>query len=130
MVAAWEQHRFGEAAYQQELNVFRNRRDQLRERGWDKPLTWDGAYPSLGYRRAVQYSKGALFLAELREIIGDAAFWEGVRSYTRAHAGGSVTSRDFQSAMEHASGRGLEVLFAEWVYGAADDEDPDSSGNE
>lgn len=130
MVAAWEQHHFGEAAYQQELDVFRNRHAQLRERGWDKPLTWDGAYPSLGYRRAVQYSKGALFLAELREAIGDEAFWEGVRSYTRAHAGRTVTSRDFQSAMEHASGRDLEALFAEWVYGAPDDNGLDSSANE
>ena len=130
MVAAWEQHRFGEAAYQQELDVFRNRRDQLRERGWDKPLTWDGAYPSLGYRRAGQYSKGALFLAELREAIGDAAFWEGIRSYTRAHAGDSVTSRDFQSIMERASGCDLELLFAEWVYGAAGNEDFDSVGTE
>ncbi|MEL7690500.1 M1 family aminopeptidase [Citromicrobium bathyomarinum] len=122
MVAAWEQHRFGEAAYQQELDVFRKRRKQLQELGWDKPLTWDGAYPSLGHRRAVQYSKGALFLAQLREDIGDAAFWEGVRAYTRAHAGGTVTSRDLQSAMEQVSGRDLEPLFAEWVYGFAEDE--------
>jgi aminopeptidase N len=122
MVAAWEQHRFGEAAYQQELDVFRKRRKQLQELDWDKPLTWDGDYPSLGHRRAVQYSKGALFLAQLREDIGDAAFWDGVRAYTRAHAGGTVTSRDLQSAMEQASGRDLEPLFAEWVYGFAEDE--------
>lgn len=123
MVAAWKEHRFGEATYQQELDIFRNRRDKLRARGWDKPLTWDGDYPSLGYRRAVQYSKGALFLAELREAIGDGAFWEGVRSYSRAHAGRTVTSRDFQSAMEHASERDLEQLFAEWVYGATHEAD-------
>ena len=117
MVAAWEQHRFGEAAYQQELDVFRSRREQARERGYDKPLAWGGAYPSLATRRAVQYSKGALFLAELRETIGDAAFWQGVRGYTVAHAGKTVTSRDFQRAMEQASGRDLAPLFAEWVYG-------------
>ena len=120
MVAAWEQHRFGEAAYQQELEVLRHRREQLRERGWDKPLTWNGDYPSLGYRRAVQYSKGALFVATLREQIGDDAFWTGMRHYTRAHAGGTVTSQDFQQAMEEASGRDLANLFVEWVYGRED----------
>jgi len=125
MVAAWEQHRFGEAAYQQELDVLRKRRKQLQELGWDKPLTWDGDYPTLGHRRAVQYSKGALFLSELREDIGDAAFWEGVRAYTKAHAGGTVTSRDLQSAMERASGRDLEPLFAEWVYGVDGDQSAD-----
>ena len=117
MVAAWKEHRFGEAAYQQELDVFRNRRKQLQERGWDRPLTWNGDYPSLAYRRAVQYSKGALFLATLRETIGDEAFWRGVRSYTRLHDGGTVTSADFQRAMEKASGRDLLPLFDEWVYG-------------
>ena len=117
MVAAWEQHRYGEAAYQQELDVFRGRREQLRERGWDKPLAWSGDYPSLGYRRAVQYSKGALFLATLREEIGDEAFWNGVRAYTRAHAGSTVTSLDFQRAMESASGRDLAAIFDEWVFG-------------
>jgi aminopeptidase N len=55
--------------------------------------------------------------SELRETIGDAAFWQGVRGYTVAHAGKTVTSRDFQRAMEQASGRDLAPLFAEWVYG-------------
>lgn len=117
MVAAWEQHRFGEAAYQQELDVFRKRREQLRERGYDKPLTWNGTYPSLGYRRAVQYSKGALFLAHLREVMGDEAFWSGIRSYTIAHSGETATSTDFQLAMEQSSGLDLGLHFDEWVYG-------------
>jgi aminopeptidase N len=29
-----------------------------------------------------------------------------------------VTSRDFQNAMQGASGRDLEPLFVEWVYGS------------
>ncbi len=122
MVAAWEEHRLGEAAYQQELDVYRDRRAQLRERGWDKPLAWDGKYPSLGYRRAVQYSKGALFLATLREVIGDDAFWNGIRAYTRCHADGTVTSQDLQNAMEAASGRSLAPIFSEWVYGDQGDD--------
>ena len=41
-----------------------------------------------------------------------------------------MTSRDFQSIMERASGCDLELLFAEWVYGAAGNEDLDSVGTE
>lgn len=119
MVAAWKQHRFGEAAYQAELDVARRRVARVRESGFDKPLAWAGKYPTLGAWRAVQYSKGALFLAHLRERIGDEAFWAGLRSYTRAHAGGTVVSRDFQDAMEDASGGDLSGEFDEWVYGAA-----------
>ena len=60
---------------------------------------------------------GALFLATLREEIGDEQFWDGVRAYTRAHAGGTVTSVDFQRAMEEASGRDLAAIFDQWVFG-------------
>jgi aminopeptidase N len=117
MVAAWKQHSLGEAAYRDELAVARRRLDRAGAAGFDKPLAWPGKYPSLGVRRAVQYSKGALFLAQLRERIGEAAFWKGLRSFTRDHAGSVVTSRDFQRSMEEASGRDLSKTFAEWVYG-------------
>ena len=117
MVAAWKEHSLGPAAYRHELERARARLERAREIGFDKPLAWAGKYPSLGARRAVQYSKGALFLAHLRATIGDAAFWEGLRHFTRQNAGSTVTGRDFQAAMEKASGRDLTRMFVEWVYG-------------
>lgn len=117
MVAAWEEHSSGEAAYRQELDIARGRVERVREMGFDKPLAWAGKYPSIGARRAVQYSKGTLFLAHLRESVGDAAFWRGLRDFTREHAGGTVTSKDFQNSMEKASGRDLSLMFSKWVYG-------------
>lgn len=82
------------------------------------PLAWSGRYPDLGTRRAVQYSKGALFMAHLRESLGDDVFWAGIRRFTRGHLGGTVTSRDLQTAMEAVSGRDLGSVFAHWVFGA------------
>jgi aminopeptidase N len=117
MVAAWQQHRWGEPAYRQALEVARKRVARARELGFDKPLAWPGKYPSLGVRRAIQYSKGALFLAELRRTIGDEAFWKGLRGFTQQHAGRTVTSRDFQEAMEKSSRRDLAPMFKSWVYG-------------
>lgn len=67
--------------------------------GFDKPLTWEGTYPTLGPRRATQYSKGALFLDALRTRLGDRDFWRVIRLYTRRHAGGTVTSADIQAAV-------------------------------
>jgi aminopeptidase N len=116
MTAAWKEHRYGRAAYEAELAVARARLNKARAAGFDKPLAWDGRYPTLGTRRAVQYSKGALFLDHLRVTLGEKAFWAGLRRYTRTHAGGTVTSLDFQRAMEAASGRDLQPLFAEWVF--------------
>lgn len=117
MTAAWKEHRYGRVAYEAELNVARSRFKKARAMGFDKPLAWNGTYPTLGVRRAIQYSKGALFIAQLRVTLGDAAFWSGLRRYTRDHAGGTVTSIDLERAMEEASGRDLRLLFAEWVFG-------------
>jgi len=117
MTAAWKEHRYGRAAYDAELAVARSRREKARASGFDKPLAWEGSYPTLRVRRAVQYSKGALFMAHLRATLGEAAFWSGLRRYTRDHAGGTVTSIDLERAMEASSGQDLRPLFAEWVFG-------------
>lgn len=117
MTAAWKEYRYGRAAYEVELDVARRRVETVRAAGFDKPLAWDGAYPSLSVRRAIHYSKGALFMAHLRTFLGEDAFWTGIRRYTRDHAGGTVTSVDLERAMEASSGRDLRPLFAEWVFG-------------
>ena len=117
MTAAWKEHRYGRAAYEAELDVARRRVERARAAGFDKPLAWDGTYPSLSVRRAIHYSKGALFMAHLRAFLGEDAFWTGLRRYTRDHAGGTVTSVDLERAMEASSGRDLRSLFAEWVFG-------------
>ena len=117
MTAAWKEHRYNKAAYDAELDNARKKLAAARDKGFDKPLAWDGKYPSLGTRRAVQYSKGALFLDHLRNMMGDAAFWEGIKIYTKVHAGGTVTSADFERAMQGATSRDLGPEFKTWVYG-------------
>jgi aminopeptidase N len=119
MTAAYKEHRYGPDAYRAELDGARRRLARAREMGWDRPLAFAGPYPSLPVRRAVQYSKGALFMDHLRQLLGEDAFWRGLRTYTRRHAGGTVTSADFQRAMERASGRDLSAAFREWVFGEA-----------
>jgi aminopeptidase N len=116
MTAAWKERRWGEAWYERELDGARTRWAAVRAAGWDRPLTSSGAYPDLRTRRAIQYSKGALFFVELRRLLGDDAFWRALRSYTVTHAGGTVESADLQRAFEAASGLDLSALFAEWVY--------------
>jgi aminopeptidase N len=120
LTAAWKEHRFGATAYAAEFALARDRLGKARARGFDKPLAWLGRYPDLRTRRAIQYSKGALFMAELRTTLGERAFWGGLRRYTRRHAGGTATSIDLQRAMEASSGRDLRALFATWVFGDGD----------
>jgi aminopeptidase N len=117
MTAAWKEHRFGKAAYDGELGIARARLARAREAGFDKPLAFAGPYPNLATRRAVQYSKGALFLDHLRTLLGDEAFWAALKRFTRTHAGGTVDSRDFQRSFEESSGRDLNATFSQWVFG-------------
>jgi aminopeptidase N len=116
MVAAWKQQRWGESDYQSEIALATERWTRARDAGWDRPLAFTGTYPDLRTRRAIQYSKGMLFFVELRRVLGEEAFWRGIATYTRAHAGRTVESADMQHAMEQASGRDLAALFGGWVY--------------
>jgi len=52
----------------------------------------------------------------LREEMGERAFWNGLRAFTRRHFGKSVVTRDFTIAMEQAAGKSLKQFFAKWVY--------------
>lgn len=116
MVAAWKEHRFGRAAYDQAIAAARARKDAAAAAGWDVPLAYRGRHPSLRLSRAIAYSKGAVFLAELRARMGDGAFWAALRRFTRRHAGGTATSADFARAFTAVSPVDLGPLFAAWVF--------------
>jgi aminopeptidase N len=62
--------------------------------------------------------QGGLVLFMLRRLLGDEAFFAGVRVYLTRHARSIVESRDLMRAMEDVSGRGLEQFFEQWVYRA------------
>ena len=61
------------------------------------------------------YQKGAWILHMLRGVVGDAAFWTGIRRYYQAHLNGHATTADFRGAMERASGRDLGPFFDQWL---------------
>jgi len=116
MAAAYREHRFGREIYLQDVASMKTRYEQVRARGNDRPLVFpDWDRPSADDRTLV-YQKGAYVLHELREMVGDAAFWAGIKRYTKAHFGASVTSADLRAAMEQESGMDLRAFFDQWVY--------------
>jgi hypothetical protein len=67
--------------------------------------------------RALVYNKGGAVLHMLRRLVGDEAFFRGVRRFywtTRFHKAGT---EDFRDAMEQESGQPLERFFEKWIYG-------------
>jgi aminopeptidase N len=116
MAAAFTEHRFGREAYLREIDRTRTRYEKVRDSGHDRPLVFPDWDRPTSDDRTLVYQKGAFVLHLLRETLGERDFWKGIGAYTRAHVGQSVTTQDFQMAMEEASGRRLDVFFARWVY--------------
>ena len=71
-----------------------------------------GAGPG-GYTAAVRAAQLGRTVAVVEE-----RFWGGLRAFTRTFMGQSVTTPDFQKAMERASGTDLTDFFRRWVYTA------------
>ncbi len=116
LAASYLQKRFGDVAYNEVVDAWAARVANLRLRGSDKPLVFADWHQPSADDRAVVYQKGAYVLHRLREHLGEAVFWRGMRAYTREHFGHSVVTQDFQRAMEKSSGRSLQEFFAHWVY--------------
>lgn len=116
MVAAWKEEKWGQAAYDREIEINRNRWQRRVAESGDPALSFDGPYESLGARFSIQYSKGAVFLHELRNFMGDEAFWAGLAEFTREGFNKAVMSEDFEKAMQAQSATSLRPLFDQWVY--------------
>jgi hypothetical protein len=85
---------------------------------------------ALGYRlghvrddgrvfRALVYNKGASVLDMLRRLIGDEAFFLGLRRFYANWRFQKAGTDDFRFAMESESGQSLERFFDRWVYGSS-----------
>lgn len=109
LAALWEEHVGGEIAL----------RDAMRraaERIFASPST---EHPMLAYLtdsltsqlNTNSYEKGSWVLHSLRGVVGDSAFFEGLRRYYREYRDSTALSSDFARVMEAAAGQDLEWYF-------------------
>ncbi|MTI32660.1 M1 family metallopeptidase [Xanthovirga aplysinae] len=116
MSAAYNEHRFGRKKYQENIDAYFNVYDKIRKKGADKPLVFpDWTNPTKDDRNLV-YFKGAYVLHLLRKELGDEPFWKGIKFFTQKFYEKSVTTEDFQYAMEKSSKRDLKAFFNIWIY--------------
>jgi Peptidase family M1 domain len=118
--ALYAQHARGE-------DVFTGVMRQLRRWGMDQS---EQGPVYLGYRlghirsesrvfRALVYNKSAAVLHMLRGLIGDEAFFAGMRRFYRTNRFKKAGTEDFRAAMETVSGVSLERFFERWIYGSS-----------
>jgi hypothetical protein len=105
------------------LNLLR----QMRRTGMDAS---DQGPIYLGYRlghirsesrvfRALIYNKAAMVLHMLRRLVGDEAFFAGLRQFYIDWKFRKAGTDDFRATMEAASHRELKPFFEGWIYSAS-----------
>jgi aminopeptidase N len=65
---------------------------------------------------ANSYNKGGQVLHMLRGLLGDDAFFAGIRLYFQRYENRTALTRDLQHALEEAAGKDLGWFFDEWAY--------------
>ena len=69
--------------------------------------------------RALVYNKAAMVLHMLRRLVGDEAFFTGLRQFYTDWKFRKAGTDDFRAAMEAASHRELKPFFEGWIYSAS-----------
>lgn len=64
------------------------------------------------------YEKGGRVLHMLHLLVGDAVWWQAIRSYVERHRSQNVETIDLQRVFEECSGRSLGWFFDQWVFKA------------
>jgi len=67
--------------------------------------------------RAIVYNKGAAVLHMLRRLLGDDAFFAGLRRFYDDRRFQKAGTDDLERALEAESGRTLDRFFERWIYG-------------
>ncbi len=63
------------------------------------------------------YRKGGWVLHQLRHMLGDTVFFNGLKEYRARMQGSAATTEDFAAAMGSVAGKDLSNYFQQWVYG-------------
>jgi len=125
----------GFAQYFAALYAAKERGDDLLSNVMRQMRRWALAQSSqgpvhLGYRlghikgdgrvfRALIYNKAAMVLHMLRRLMGDDAFFAGLRQFYEKWRFQKAGTDDFRIAMEAAGGEDLTAFFEAWIYGTA-----------
>ncbi|KAB2810082.1 M1 family metallopeptidase [Phaeocystidibacter luteus] len=110
----WKEYKYG--ADEAEWHAYADLRAYLSEysRGKSVDMIRYDYNSVLGMFDRHSYSKGGRILLMLRHILGDDAFFEGLRVYLEDNAYSAVEIHNLRLAMEKVSGQDLNWFFNQW----------------
>jgi hypothetical protein len=90
---------------------------RLERAGETQPIDWPSAdFKDFGTYNNMTYTKPMIVYNMLRDVMGDANFRAGLRTYFDRNKLHHVREEDFQGAMESAHPRDLDWFFHEWLH--------------
>ncbi|HEV8409500.1 MAG TPA: M1 family metallopeptidase [Gemmatimonadaceae bacterium] len=110
----WTRHAFGDSAFRAELSRTRTQivRDPVVA---SRPVIDSEQTDLMKLLDANSYQKGGWTLHMLRTLVGDSAFFRGIRAYYNAHVDGNALTNDLMHSIEQTSGMKLGWFFDQWL---------------
>jgi aminopeptidase N len=102
-------HAVGDSAFKRVMRKAAETIFQSRE--ISRPMLDSSATDLLSLLNHNNYEKGAWALHQLRGLMGDSAFFAGLRRYYQRYRDSTALSQDFAATMSEAAGRNLEWYF-------------------
>jgi aminopeptidase N len=108
----WSEHQGNKSAAQQFKQLYST---PAQDTAFWTPPPGDPGAPTFMFNGTI-YLRGALTLEALREKIGDATFFQLLRTWATQHRYGNVTTAQFIALAEELSGMDLDHFFDVWLY--------------
>jgi len=109
LTALWSGHVSGDSALRATMRAAKE--TVLTSPATERPIIDPEATDLLGLLNSNNYPKGSWVLHSLRGLIGDSAFFRGLRTYYRTHLHGTALSADLAGIMSREAGQDLTWYF-------------------
>ncbi|MEL6865843.1 MAG: M1 family aminopeptidase [Bacteroidota bacterium] len=114
----WMEHKYGkDRADHHRLDEMNGYLGSTKQ-GGIHPLIYFGYKNKEDMFDAHSYNKGGLVLHQLRNYVGDVAFWAGLNRYLKDNAYTAVEAHDLRLAFEEVTGEDLNWFFNQWYFSA------------
>jgi len=114
-VYLWFAHKYGKD--KADANMYSDVQTYMTSQSEDKDLVRFYYMSREDMFDTVSYHKGNAILHMLRDVIGDAAFFEGMNTYLTTYKYGTAEAHQLRLVFEKVSGKDLNWFFNQWYYG-------------
>jgi len=112
----WEEHEYGRD--ESDFTRWEEARNWLADdRVYSVPILNSNFTDSMEYAPNI-YGKAGLVLYSLRQELGSAQFYAGLKHYLEKFRGRDVVTADLIGALEESTGKNLGQFFQQWISGA------------